>query len=339
MIVLEEKLYTSEETAGLLGITPRTLYRYIKDKYIEPETRTKSGTYRFTRTHIYKYLYPDKYKKIIELIEKREGSNKQFIYVDNSIFSNPSKTFPVKAISSVVKEVEDSSVPEELVLPEVSKPVVESPAPLEVKENGGVAEVKEETVKKLDSVEDFDAAIKNLEDKLVQEVPSQTTPMTEKQFEEVKDVKENIEIKPVLVDKVLPNNNEVIEPVSDSEWKYYLNSNKTILDLAKEVNSLSAETGRRYASTMQGGLSLHHDIEEFNVVYFYIEPDDLNWWVKQLELQVSTKEEGNICLIPDGDSTILDNSYKLRGLFVVDDERLIQDLMSHGEKELARTLL
>src|SRR3989344_5417204 len=204
MIVLEEKLYTSEETAGLLGITPRTLYRYIKDKYIEPETRTKSGTYRFTRTHIYKYLYPDKYKKIIELIEKREGSNKQFIYVDNSIFSNPSKTFPVKAISSVVKEVEDSSVPEELVLPEVSKPVVEPPVPQEVKKNEGVAEVKDE-VKKLDSIEDFDAAIKNLEDKITQDIPKQPEPPTEKQFEEVKDVKDNVEIKPV-VDKVLPSN-------------------------------------------------------------------------------------------------------------------------------------
>ena len=53
MIVLEEKLYTTEETAEVLGISPRTLYRYLKKGDIEAETKTKSGTFRFTRIQIY----------------------------------------------------------------------------------------------------------------------------------------------------------------------------------------------------------------------------------------------------------------------------------------------
>jgi len=41
MIVLANKLYTSDETADVIGVTSRTLYRYVKNGEISPETKTK----------------------------------------------------------------------------------------------------------------------------------------------------------------------------------------------------------------------------------------------------------------------------------------------------------
>ena len=90
---------------------------------------------------------------------------------------------------------------------------------------------------------------------------------------------------------------------------------------------------------MRGGLSLHHDIEAFNLIHFYVDYSDLDSWVKELALTSCSESEANIVLIPTKDDQIFAKSYKLRGLYVVADERLIQDLMSHNEKELAKSLL
>ena len=60
MMNLEDKLYTSTEVAQILGVSLRSLYRYIEDGKLDPEVRTATGRHRFTRQNILDFLYPSK---------------------------------------------------------------------------------------------------------------------------------------------------------------------------------------------------------------------------------------------------------------------------------------
>ena len=55
---LEDKLYSSSEVAKLLGVSLRSIYRYIKAGKLVPETTTLSGRHRFSKDQIEKFLYP-----------------------------------------------------------------------------------------------------------------------------------------------------------------------------------------------------------------------------------------------------------------------------------------
>lgn len=441
MILLEEKLYTSEETASVLGISLRTLYRYLKKGEIEAETKTQSGTFRFTRKQIYKYLYPDKFTEILQKLKESEpSSGRKILYFDDlsAISATPSSTnqtpAPVdssedqldlkvsfNAVGDNVgngaeenvdlvaesadtntevannvnnKPNEDSKLTEESV---VSKPFSPEEASKikEERHNKGLDSELEDLASLLQSTKQntppqssgvvasdsananipenkqtaSDTVLKDLSNlaKQQNEIDTKTPPAGDKPFNinatPTKDLDtplshqqeensvlnttpgRNINQKPESVD--LPNNNESTNPqvlneqpvVSDESWLYFLNTEKDILDLAREINAISTETGRKYAATMKGGLSLHHDIEEFNIIHFYVPKDDFNWFVNELSLKPADEAQANICLIPTASNEIFDNSYKLRGLSVVSDSRLIQDLMSHNEKELAKTLL
>ena len=52
---LQDKLYTSTQVADILGVSLRTLYRYMEDGRIQ-SMRTASGRHRFTKDHITEFL-------------------------------------------------------------------------------------------------------------------------------------------------------------------------------------------------------------------------------------------------------------------------------------------
>ena len=54
-IELADKLYTSTQVADILGVSLRTLYRYMEDDKIK-SMRTASGRHRFTKDHIIEFL-------------------------------------------------------------------------------------------------------------------------------------------------------------------------------------------------------------------------------------------------------------------------------------------
>lgn len=59
-IELQDKLYTSAQVADVLGVSLRTLYRYMEDGRIK-SMRTASGRHRFTKDHIVEFLNAGKY--------------------------------------------------------------------------------------------------------------------------------------------------------------------------------------------------------------------------------------------------------------------------------------
>lgn len=69
---IKDRLYTTSEVADILGVSLRSLYRYIKQGRIKPETKTETGRLRFSKKEISKFLYPEE--------EKIEGTNFYYFY-------------------------------------------------------------------------------------------------------------------------------------------------------------------------------------------------------------------------------------------------------------------
>ncbi len=135
---LEEKLYTSTEVAKILGVSLRSVYRYLEQDKLEAEIKTATGRLRFTKKNIEDFLYPD-----------GEGAPKE------ASREKTSKERDDKAIVGEGGKKEDSEDPEEK---EPEKELEE-----EVEEKEEVVEEepeKEEDEEEIDWLAKFRAAAK-----------------------------------------------------------------------------------------------------------------------------------------------------------------------------------
>ena len=55
---LEDRFYTSTEVAEILGVSLRSVYRYLEEGKLLAEVKTATGRHRFTRQNIIDFLYP-----------------------------------------------------------------------------------------------------------------------------------------------------------------------------------------------------------------------------------------------------------------------------------------
>lgn len=55
---LEDRLYTSTEVAKILGVSLRSVYRYLEDNKLKAEMKTATGRHRFTKQNIIDFLNP-----------------------------------------------------------------------------------------------------------------------------------------------------------------------------------------------------------------------------------------------------------------------------------------
>ena len=55
---LEDRLYTSTEVANILGVSLRSVYRYLEDAKLIAEMKTATGRHRFTKQNILDFLSP-----------------------------------------------------------------------------------------------------------------------------------------------------------------------------------------------------------------------------------------------------------------------------------------
>jgi excisionase family DNA binding protein len=60
MLSLEDRLYTSSEVAELVGVSLRSIYRYLDEGKLTAEVKTATGRHRFTRNNILDFLYPER---------------------------------------------------------------------------------------------------------------------------------------------------------------------------------------------------------------------------------------------------------------------------------------
>lgn len=98
MIKLEDKLYTSTEVAQVLGVSLRSVYRYIEENKLNPEVKTATGRHRFTKQNIIDFLYP-------------EGQPAEETVVKKEVKEVPTET--KKSVKNTEKKVEAPKVVEE----------------------------------------------------------------------------------------------------------------------------------------------------------------------------------------------------------------------------------
>lgn len=57
-LTFNEKLYTSTEVAQILGVSLRSIYRYLDENKIQAAVKTATGRHRFTKENINDFLHP-----------------------------------------------------------------------------------------------------------------------------------------------------------------------------------------------------------------------------------------------------------------------------------------
>lgn len=67
IVDLENRLYNSAEVCKILGVSLRTLYRYIESGKINFETQSKTRRYFFSKKDLLGFLYPRRFSEKAKL--------------------------------------------------------------------------------------------------------------------------------------------------------------------------------------------------------------------------------------------------------------------------------
>ncbi len=107
-----EKLYTSTEVAEILGVSLRSIYRYLDDNKIQAAVKTATGRHRFTRQNINDFLHPSESRAVKETphekIQSAEVPSSALEEVEQDEFEEGQKE--VEVISKSVKEPQSEKV-------------------------------------------------------------------------------------------------------------------------------------------------------------------------------------------------------------------------------------
>lgn len=169
MIKLENKLYSSTEVAEILGVSLRSVYRYLEESKLDAEVKTATGRHRFTRQNIIDFLYPS-------------GLPEDEKTIEEAVTASPAVATPrVEKTPEVIKEAVEEDVAE----------AKEEIAPKAEKESIMKEEEKEE--EPVDWLAKFREAAKKFEEKATEEVTGLGDSESEKeQVEEVESAKSSM---------------------------------------------------------------------------------------------------------------------------------------------------
>lgn len=105
---LEDRFYTSTEVAEILGVSLRSVYRYLEDSKLKAEVKTATGRHRFTKQDILNFLYPDGKQQIFA----SEISTAKSASVNNVRTTNmmSSVTSPISPAMTEEQPKEDTEV-------------------------------------------------------------------------------------------------------------------------------------------------------------------------------------------------------------------------------------
>jgi excisionase family DNA binding protein len=143
MIKLENKLYSSTEVAEILGVSLRSVYRYLEEGKLRAEVKTATGRHRFTRQNIVDFLYPS------GMPEEEEE------------VSTPTPTTPIQP---VVDPLAQPATPQRPAVEEPTKVVEEPAASTPPQPTMTVEEDKVEEEEQVDWLAKFREAAKKFEE-------------------------------------------------------------------------------------------------------------------------------------------------------------------------------
>lgn len=308
---LEEKLYTSTEVAKVLGVSLRSVYRYLDQGKLDAEIKTATGRLRFTKQDILNFLYP----------EDGEGSGEG---------TEIPRTFEQADL-----DIEEEELTKKTVYPTYEKPlskeptrvekeVIEEPKNPEVTEEEEVAEKEEEEI---DWLAKFRAAAK------------------EYSMEKEKSATEPLETPTRGADSLSSLDlAEEIAPSSPTaptvQRTYYKSMLGGLKEVAQNIDKIARKSAVDYAFTLYAGLSLDKPLKKpFSVLHVYVDPSTEALFQRMLQLEESDESNAQLCLMFPQNSRVFANKVEKHGLYVVSPSQMREDFESMGLAEEFETLL
>lgn len=319
MIQLEDKLYTSTEVANVLGVSLRSVYRYLEEGKLDAEVKTATGRHRFSKKNILDFLYPSGVK------EEKSVNMPTAVPMAESNSSVAKQSVAKKAVKAVEEEsveADDDIQPEEVkpAKKQKAKEVVVDDSP-EVTEE--VPEEKEE--EPIDWLAKFrEAAKKYKEEAEKSETVTESVTIEEESISSFgQEVAFEEEETPTKISK------------SKGTKKQYFRSNLGGLkDIAQNIDKGSRNSFLDYAFTMNAGLSLYKPIKPFSMLHSYVRETDLTFFEKLLGLTPTDEVNAQLCLLVTNDDKVFNSKEELHGLYVVAKEILLKDIQEMGDSVL-----
>lgn len=320
MIKLEDKLYTSTEVADILGVSLRSVYRYLEENKIDADVKTATGRHRFSKQNILDFLYPSSTnQKPIRETESTPITTKEPI---STLEEHPSVVEESPVVSQTVEKKEVDPFEDDFF-----------DNPFEIEEETvdwltkfrQAANKTEEVVTPQQSEPEIEEVVEKPSEPVVEEIPDE-------RFE----IQDDFKFDPFSSFATDSITNQQTE--TDEVFYYYKSSLGGLKEIAQNIDKSARKANLHYAFTRQAGMSLHTPIRPFSMLHAYVQPSDLQFFEKNLLLVETTQSNAQLCLIATKNQNIFKEKREMYGLYVVSDLQLKEDLEEAGDLELVSEL-
>ena len=330
---LEDRLYSSTEVAKILGVSRRTLYRYLESGTLG-SMHLPSGRHRFTKDQVEAFLVKtygatdskDTKKSTstsssLKKVENNESIEKVKVKVEDeierpSVFSKVNDTLDLKE-----QQPEETNV----------KPAqVEKETEEEIAEQDDQAQLDEEQ-EEVDEVEAED----EVEDEANEQVDEVVEDLKKTLSSLFEDDDNNENSKSQKEDKEDAEAEEKETKSKKDSFQFYSSSITDLKKLAKTVKVASENSNVQYAFTGQAGASLFGEVSPFGQLHLYIQKNDMLFFEKRFDLKETSEQDSNVAL------KVVDNLPEhniVMGFKVVSLPVLKKDLIQLGDTKTAGNL-
>lgn len=313
MIQLEERLYTSTEVAEILGVSLRSVYRYLEEGKLNAEIKTATGRHRFSKSDILDFLYPGEQKE-----QTKKTSSASKVEAEQSPKPITSDTPEVKVSSDVKKEADK----DEDDVQTFDAQIGDSEEPVD-----WLAKFREAAQKFREENEALqkDAVTANKVE-TEEKVPVHETYVESSAFvQESKNTISGISESAVM---------ETRESEPKTSLNFYRSGLGGLKDVAQNLDKSARKSDLDYAFTLNAGLSLYQPIKPFSVLHAYVRPADQVYFEKMLSLTPTDERNAQLCLLLSNNADVYERFEELHGLKVVDKETLAADVRALGDDSL-----
>ncbi|MEZ6255378.1 MAG: helix-turn-helix domain-containing protein [Patescibacteria group bacterium] len=366
---LENRFYTSTEVAQILGVSLRSVYRYLEEGKLKADVKTATNRHRFTRQNILDFLYPQGYDpRLLEapaidissapvpIATSLPGNYMHSPYGMHPNYSNqsmnPQMYQPYGGHMYPYQQYPMNTPQQNMVNPNMSHGYMPStlpndsigsatpPAPSSniaptvdipaVPVSTPTEVVPEPVVEQPTNEIDWLAKFKEASAKYQSEKVPESLPSAETP----------VDI-PIATAAVPPVVSEAVvqeEPEHTESTYYYRSGVGGLKDIAQTLDKVSKKSDIPYAFTLSAGLSLHKPIKPFSLLHAYVRRADLSLFETSLQLTPNDPESAQLCLLVADGTDALSTKHELHGLSVVSNTRLKHDLINSGETELAKEM-
>lgn len=320
---LEDKLYTSTEVAEILGVSLRSIYRYLEEGRLYAAVKTATGRHRFTKQNILDFLHPSSNNNVSQKVSN----------------SHISHQVELQQNAYKYKDEDGDGDENEIDYSKISAFEEEVSKDFTAKEN--LQESSQSTDDDYEEPVDWLKRFREAAELHRQQEAMRQQVSQESGFSKVAEDAEDVNVH-TSYHSIYPQTESVVEeeaPVAPSKsYRYYRSGVGGLKDIAQGLDKSAKKSGVDYAFTLNAGLSLHKPIKPFSLLHSYVRPKDLELFERMLELSPADERSAQLCLIVTDENNIYSNKKEMHGLNVVSDLQLKQDLHDHNLDDLAREL-